>query len=292
MNMNVSLSPNLKPLNLNSSYIPSFIQNQPSFSIPICRFGLYSNHLNSSSINFQPFFTPSYRYLIRIKRRNYNITIVRASGSKESPYEVLGVSSSATPAEIKRAYRKLALKYHPDVNKEANAQEKFLRIKHAYNTVMNSDSRKKYDSGNRTYEASNYKRTEDEEFYGFGNFMRDVQISLGRQILHEHGKRDFLKDLQEEFKNWEAATPSQTKPKSLWEELSEIGEEFVEFLEKELNITDTEDETTRRYKEPTTSSNGRPANGAKSEGNKGSSIEDNIDEIEAALAQLKKELGL
>ncbi|XP_071716719.1 uncharacterized protein [Rutidosis leptorrhynchoides] len=271
MNMNVSLSPNLKPLNLNSSYIPSFIQNQPSFSIPICRFGLYSNHLNSSSINFQPFFTPSYRYLIRIKRRNYNITIVRASGSKESPYEVLGVSSSATPAEIKRAYRKLALKYHPDVNKEANAQEKFLRIKHAYNTVMNSDSRKKYDSGNRTYEASNYKRTEDEEFYGFG---------------------DFLKDLQEEFKNWEAATPSQTKPKSLWEELSEIGEEFVEFLEKELNITDTEDETTRRYKEPTTSSNGRPANGAKSEGNKGSSIEDNIDEIEAALAQLKKELGL
>ncbi|KAI3760504.1 hypothetical protein L1987_50899 [Smallanthus sonchifolius] len=265
----LSLSPNFKP------YISLFLQNQPSFSIPICRFG-YGGPLTSNFLDCPSFpFSPIYRNLNRRRRGSYYKTLVRAS-SRESPYQVLGVSPSATPAEIKRAYRKFALKYHPDVNKEAGAQEKFMRIKHAYNTVLNSDSRKKYDSGNRASETYNYKAAEAEEFYGFGNFLRDVQISLG----------DFLKDLQEEYRNWEASAPSQAKPKSLWEELAEIGEEFVEFLEKELNITDTEDETKRRYEEPATSGKSR------NEGNKGSSIEDNIDEIEAALAQLKRELGL
>lgn len=52
------------------------------------------------------------------------------------------------------------------LDSQPNAQEKFMRIKHAYNTVLNSDSRRKYDSGNRTSEA--YKPAQDEEFYGFG----------------------------------------------------------------------------------------------------------------------------
>ena len=47
-------------------------------------------------------------------------------------YETLGVARSATEAEIKAAYRKLARKYHPDVNKEAGAEDQFKEIGEAY----------------------------------------------------------------------------------------------------------------------------------------------------------------
>ncbi|WJX74460.1 hypothetical protein P8452_58110 [Trifolium repens] len=225
-------------------------------------------------------------------RGSNRITFVVRARRGESPYEVLGLSPSASVNEIKKAYRKLALKYHPDVNKEDNAQEKFMRIKHAYNTLLNSSSRKKYDSGNRGYNSSQRSQSRnpqaEEEFYGLGNFLRDAQITIGSYIL----SGDFFKDLQEEFKNWEANAASQGKPKSLWEELSEIGEEFVEFLEKELNIVDQNDNPqggnrSNLYETETRSNN---TQGEASKGN--TSVEDNLDEIEATLAQLKKELGL
>ncbi|KAI3954654.1 hypothetical protein MKW98_019785 [Papaver atlanticum] len=91
-------------------------------------------------------------------------------GNGEYPYDVLVFSPSATPGEIKKAYRKLALEFYPD----ENAQEKFMRIKHAYNTLLNSESRCKYDYGRgasgeySTSKNRSKKGQEEEEFYGIG----------------------------------------------------------------------------------------------------------------------------
>lgn len=60
-------------------------------------------------------------------------------------YDILGVNKTASAAEIKSAYRKLALKWHPDRNKEADAHEKFKEINEAYEVLSNSEKKAKYD---------------------------------------------------------------------------------------------------------------------------------------------------
>ncbi|WP_019502204.1 molecular chaperone DnaJ [Pseudanabaena sp. PCC 6802] len=60
-------------------------------------------------------------------------------------YEILGVSRGADKEEIKRAYRRLARKYHPDVNKDDGADERFKEINRAYEVLSEPDSRSRYD---------------------------------------------------------------------------------------------------------------------------------------------------
>ena len=63
----------------------------------------------------------------------------------KSLYETLGVSSSASETEIKKAYRKLARQFHPDVNKEASAEEKFKEINAAYEVLSDKSKKSQYD---------------------------------------------------------------------------------------------------------------------------------------------------
>ncbi|BDR52245.1 molecular chaperone DnaJ [Bombiscardovia nodaiensis] len=61
-------------------------------------------------------------------------------------YKVLGVSKDASDADITKAYRKLARKYHPDLNKTKEAEEKFKDISEAYDVLSNKQERQKYDA--------------------------------------------------------------------------------------------------------------------------------------------------
>ena len=66
--------------------------------------------------------------------------------SKRDYYEVLGVSKTATQDELKKAYRKLARKYHPDLNKDnAEAAEKFKECNEAYSVLSDEQKRAQYD---------------------------------------------------------------------------------------------------------------------------------------------------
>ncbi len=75
----------------------------------------------------------------------------------KSLYETLGVSENASADEIKRAYRKLARKYHPDINKDPGAEEKFKEINAAYEVLSDPEKKRQYDQfGDQIFGGQNF----------------------------------------------------------------------------------------------------------------------------------------
>ncbi len=75
----------------------------------------------------------------------------------KSLYETLGIDSSASESEIKKAYRKLARQYHPDVNKDAGAEDKFKEVNAAYEVLSDKEKRSKYDQfGDQMFGGQNF----------------------------------------------------------------------------------------------------------------------------------------
>ena len=92
--------------------------------------------------------------------------------SKRDYYQVLGVSRSASDEDIKRAFRKLAMEYHPDRNKDLSAGERFKEINEAYQVLSDSRKRSNYDTFGHAGVQSNGGGFEGfENFGGFGDII-------------------------------------------------------------------------------------------------------------------------
>ena len=87
--------------------------------------------------------------------------------SKRDYYEVLGVGRDASQEEIRKAYRKLARKYHPDVNKSPDAEEKFKEVKEAYEVLSDPQKKARYDQFGHTDPGA----AGGGGFGGFGGFL-------------------------------------------------------------------------------------------------------------------------
>ncbi len=84
-------------------------------------------------------------------------------------YEILGVARSADADEVKRSYRKLARKYHPDVSKEKNAESKFKEVQEAYEVLRDAEKRAAYDQLGRDYRPGQQFRPPPDWAQRFGH---------------------------------------------------------------------------------------------------------------------------
>lgn len=103
-------------------------------------------------------------------------------------YEILGLTRDADADEVKRAYRKLARKFHPDVSKEKNAEEKFKQVQEAYEVLRDAEKRAAYDHLGRDFRNGQQFRPPPDWSQRFGS-------AGGQRFSDLNGFSDFFSSL-------------------------------------------------------------------------------------------------
>lgn len=94
-------------------------------------------------------------------------------------YEILGVSRDAGKEDIKRAYRRLARKYHPDVNKEPGAEERFKEINRAYEILSEPETRNRYDRFGEAGVSGGPAGFDPDNMSGFADIFESIFSGFG-----------------------------------------------------------------------------------------------------------------
>src|SRR2546429_7800719 len=115
-------------------------------------------------------------------------------------YKILGVERTASADEIKKVYRRLARKYHPDVSKEANAEAKFKEVQEAYEVLKDPEKRAAYDQLGSNWQSGQQFRPPPDwgsgfEFRGGPRSGARYQGARGQGALGAEGFRDFFSSL-------------------------------------------------------------------------------------------------
>lgn len=108
------------------------------------------------------------------------------SSPEYDPYKILGVSRSASQAEIKRAYKNLAKEWHPDKNKDPNAEDMFIKVSKSYEILSNEERRSNFDRYGQMDENQPFGQSQHQGFRGFHH-----SFYFDESFFHFSRSRDF-----------------------------------------------------------------------------------------------------
>ena len=156
-------------------------------------------------------------------------------------YEILGVKKSATNEEIKKAYRKLAMKYHPDhASGDKNAEEKFKKISEAYAVLSDKEKRQQYD----TYGSADFQQRYSQEDIFRGFDLGDILKEFG------FGGRGFSFGGGQGFGNFQRRRQAPVKGSDLVYDIPLTIKEVVEGTSKTISLKHAGESNTLTVKIP------------------------------------------